>query len=1309
MKTIKKYFKVVLCFLAFAVSSILFAFTPTMSAVYAENSAAAFNDAVNEIKSIKMQTRVNPSSKKESEKQFLIPVAQNSFSGNTVVRVIDPAGTSHDYTVGGNSDVNDYAFFADSTSTASLEASKQVPAGYVKVNALNNGNYQVVYIATLGTGATAKVYYSNIYNVEVENVSYELDFNDANGLEKLYKSEVAIGTEIVVFDAAAKIVDGTETRSIEANSKYVKVTKDGAIQVLNDTANNSVFKSKTVNSETVYYIDTTEADNSNVASVYTIEYTFSDSTNRPTKTFTIKAVAASEFKADKELVISTPTLPTMELGQVDVKLPKLTVNRGDEKNVAHNVTKIVIEKESDSNVKCELTNNDYTFDFTTASFSNVESYEDMVGIYKVSYTVVDAYGNTKTYTTRTKTAITATSKPKAYLAFDYETTAVAGVQDTNGFKVKEGTTVDTKYAETSLKVSYGYSEILLPALYGTDNLTNTEDLMFVRYLRNSNTRRVYYIDNLKYENGKLVTVNYGETGYNYALVGDGNTTKTGTPNVAQAFKFSASGDDQEFAGNYYLEYRVVSKSVKERTGYVYATGTTEYSIEVLKDATRSQTDATAPKVEITNLKNTSIRPEDGTTVKLTASDEYDTRVKKAVFYYTDKIDNKGTAEETDDVVVNVDNATLKADIETAYNALLSQSNVNIIDSEKFVEEMTKLGYSNFTWVEESETSNSYTVGSFEDLAENDATSIKVVAVALNDNTTDKVAVDTVTLTLKNTSENIAPEAKILEGTYLDAANKNSNKIAKDGSSVYGQGKEIELPTVKFEDTNDANLNLSVMYYVTTVDGDKVVGPETKAGLDYRYPANVSYGNNIINGGTITTSEIGTYYVVYTAIDDAGNTTLTNFSFEVVDSSKPVLSVNVVSSDEFTQTGNTITAEVGSTLDFEVLLRSGDGKNTDYTNRNDAVVSVEVRAEGNLDYRPSGNAENSYTFNSVGSYVVTIKGSVGTEANSDYRSADNKVIYIEITKPNVVWLEEFDIPQYAAKNAEVYLPDVAASHNSVVSVKVTAPGGATPVAGEAKKVIVEGITVWMFKTNENSKGTYKVTYTATSKYSTIEKTFSIKVGDNVAPVFKTAKENELKQDIIYSGNDISYKVEMNKSNKTFVVTAKVGDETIYSYDLGLTISDKDDSGNPNNNMSWSNLTYTVTGDNVTGDAGNYTITGTGKVTLTLTIEDSYDNVATKVISFNVVTESEVEEDNDTVVGTVLIIVSLVILAGVILFFIATGNGKRGFKKSKGVKEVKESNSEEVVVEESKEEVKEEVVEEAAAEETESEEAKTGDVE
>ena len=1287
MKTMNKYLKVVLCFIAFVICSFMVVLSPSIAAVSAmEYTEAEYNLAIN---AIKMPTKINA-----QENKFEIPFhtqLKNSWGDadtvTQIIRVIDPAGTAHDYTIGGTKDVNDYDFFGDYNSTAPKDAehpteeelNNRVAENFVRVNALNNGNYQVVYItkAVKGSGddAITKTYYSNIYNVTVENVSYELDFTNSEGLLNLYKSEVAVNSgRIEVFDVKANIVGGTNGTTLTP-AQCVTVTKNGAIQDYRD--DDSDFKYDATTEK--YYINPTTVGE------YKIEYTFKESTNRPTKTFTIKVVEADDLKEGTKLTADTPNLPSMEIGQTGITLPKLTVNNEYSKDIAHNVTKIIVKKQY-SDIYFELGPNTYTFDFTLENAENADSYEELAGIYEVTYYFQDAYGNIEGHMAEKtiKTSyISVSTKPEVYLSYNYDIVEEeSALQGKNNFKV-DGKVV-TDYAETELKSNYGYSEVYLPAMYGTDKLTATQDLIFVRYLRNANTNRLYYVDNLTVEDGKLVEVEYGEPGYNYAFQtnADDKETKTGTPNQAQAFKFSATGGDATFAGEYYLEYEVVSTTVKDRTGNLYMPGTTkEYSITVTKDPTN--TSESVVKTEIKNVTNTTIRPEKGIKITVASSDEkeFDKRIKNAVFYYTSTTSSN----------------SFETDVKTVFNAVKDSvaGKENVLDSNAFKTYMKDtLGYKNFNVISESDTKNEFVLDKFDTTAlqagdASFATNNKVVvyAVALNDNT--QFAVDPVELTLKQTTESEAPTADIVDYGSLTAEVDPTNKNISDARE-FKQSDTITLPTIKFSDNADNLLQMSVKYYIET--------PETDAGLVFKTPNNVEYDfvNNKVKGGSLSKLATGNYYVVYTAIDDAGNTSVTYFTFTVVDSSNPILSVDVVSENEFTQSGNTITTDVNSVLNFEALVRSGDGKFTDYTSK--STIDIKVTNENGLSAIPSGETINSYKFEDVGTYTVTISAYLTAEPE---RKTDVKVIYIEVKKPTISWLEDFDIPQHATMDSIVYLPDIAASHNAKVTVNVTAPGGAAPKAGDAYKTVEGGYSVWAFKTNENTKGTYTIKYTATSIYGVITKEFSIKVGDSVAPTINMEYENELAQNIVYKDSDIEYVFDVVKSisNRKFVITVNRDGEQVYSYNLGLNITDIDDDGTPSTNYSWSNLKYELKGDKVKS-LGNdkYAITGTGECTLVLTITDSYNNTTTKEIYFNVVTETEAEEVSNTVLGTVLIVISLVVLAGVIMFFIFTGNGKGGSKKTskKLAKEIKET-IEEKNANEVKEEVKAEVVEEEKVEE------------
>lgn len=1251
MKVLTKYFKVVLCFMAFALCSFMFAFTPTFTAIDAANMAmTGYNVAIN---AIKMPTEeVNY----ENGDVFRVPLLSSSMGTTTptgyTIRVVDPAGSKHDYVVDETAN-NNFFTYTDGDN-------------YLVVNAKNDGEYKIIYIVE----ENGKTYYSNSYKVTVKNVSYELDFstpivdsdNQIIGYTKnLIKTNLAVSSTAYEIPVAYAKIAGKDLTINDSNGTVtnekatIKVTKDGAPQELDGEG--SVFTSNNGK----YYITPSEAG------VYTVEYTFENSANRPTKTYTInveEGYVASDLK-----LASTPTMPTIELGKKEITLPKLTVNSEDQNNVDVNVKSIVIEKESDSNIKLTLENNNFEFDMTPTMFG-ADSYEDMVGNYRITYTVEDAYGKTLTETFKVD-GVTVSSKPTIKLAYNYDKTA-DNFQDT----VVLG-------AETELKAEYASNnEIVLPAVFVEDAVTEDyDDFVIIRTIRKGST--YYYVDNKKYdeETGTLVDVASTDKGYN-------NSGDTNIGNVGKAVKFKFADNAENIEGTYYVEYRVITKEVKERENNLYVNGTSEkYTFKVV--ASTALTTYTDPIIEITNLKDRYVKNTDEITVKVTATDELDVRLKNVVFTYSSKV--SGMEESLEYYITKA--------IDDVQNATGYEKTSHIFDDARFATEMAKY-FNDFAIVaEDEETKNNFDL----DLTGKTGT-VNVVAATINDG--GLVGTDSKVLTIKDTSDAVAPELKIYD----------ADAMWKDGTNIteftVGQGVEVKLPEIYVVDT-DKTLSLNVMYYIDS--------PENSYGaITYKSPVgkNFYYDNTItteevqvIDGGTITTSETGVYYVAYTATDVAGNTSVMYFSFVVEDTSKPILSVEPVGND-ITQTGNTVEGGKGTIIDFETTLKSADGKN-DYTSDENITITIDDNGKG-LDYQLSGNSRTSYVFNDYGTYIVTISGKYNDI------EADSKVVKVNITKQEIAWLGEFDVPQYASKGETIKLPDIAASNGAVVKVTYVAPGSSESEAVDAvKKTDENGYTYWEFTTSDTSKGTYTVIYTATNDEDTLIEKKSIKVGDNVAPVLNFNK-GDLTQDLIYDGeNDIEYVVEMNKSKKTFVVKAINNGKEVYSYNIGLTITDKDDTGTVNANMSWTNLSFELTGDHVTtGETSStstqYLISGTGKYSLKLTMKDSYDNSRTETIDFKVVSESEVKENKDTVVGAVLIVISLVLLAGVILFF--TFTGKTGTStKAKTNKEVKapkiESKKEEEKVEvtEEKAEAEEVAPETEVAEEKVDEEPKTGDVE
>lgn len=1235
MKVISKYLKVAFCFLAFALCSFLLVSGPSIGAVEAGLSLAqtGYNVAIN---SINMPTKTVDASKNDELKIPLLnkTTDYNKNFSSYKVRVIDPAGYNHDY-IDETGAQNDTDYFSTPITTGDER--------YITVNAKNNGEYKIVYILT----ENGKTYYSNTYRVTVSNVLYELSFEKSDGTTKLIKKDLAVSNEKYELPIA-------EAREVGKTAKIADVvpvvTVNGTPQTLNATG--SVFTKE----GDKYYITPSKEG------TYSVEYTYENVSNRPSKTYTIYVTDGFVAPTKLKVMNSNVTMPTVELGQENIELPKFSFSAGDRNNVEYNITSIRIEKEDNSNIYVELTNNSYTFDMTPDKFS-AESYAEMAGNYRVVYTAVDAYGNT-CKVSRKISGVTAKSDPKVYMAYNYTLDATTK----NPTNVAE---IDTNYA-VDLKAEYGYEQIVVPAIYGTDLVTEYKDLILIRQLVNANTKTTYYVDNIRYNEitGKLEEVVSTDIGYNHALPADGvekdssgKVVGAKYKNQATSFKFSATDSkNADYAGDYYLEYLVISKEIKERDNELFVSGKTNYSFKVLDVALKAETDKTVPTIEILNVKNEAyVSAKEDISVKVSSKDK-DARIKNAVFYYYSNTNATKTLTES---------------IELAMGVAAANKSHNVLDTDEFVKAMAETyKFEGFTAAKVSENVDEFIVN----LADNKGSSATIVAIALNDD--EKVDVKTKTLNIKKTSETTAPHFTIVETNgFVDGTDVTLTNVH--------QAKDIYLPDVQFEDKNklgtgidDSNLQLSIMYYILPEDATE----ETK--VQYRYPVGQMFNNNTISGAKITTSETGTYYVVYTAIDDAGNTSVVYFTFNVIDTSNPILTVDPVISETASLSGTTITVEAGEKVEFDAIVKSSNAK-INYSDKGATVDLLKVDYEGSqFNYTPSGDGDLSYIFYGIGTYTFELQGNYN-DPNLGTRKTEAQVWTVVVKAPELKWLAEINVPEYSTKGTEVYLPDIAANHDAVVNVTVKAPGNSTPIAGDAVKVTEKRddkyITFWKFKTNDNSKGTYVVTYTATADDMVLTEKFEIKVGDNVKPKFEMNYESELKQDIEFTGEDIELSLNVDKSNKKFVVTAKRAGETIYSYDTALKILDKDDTKVNYEEFRWNNFSAVLVdgeGKELTGTDGVYTISSTGKYSIKMVVEDDYDNVQEKLISFNVVEKTEATEKNDAVVGAVLIVISLIVLAGVILFFALTGKkGGSGSKKVKAENEKEESKEEAEKVEES----------------------------
>ncbi len=1203
MKTKTNFFKLFLCFVAFAIFSILFAFAPSLTTFAAETNPA---NITNYLYTFSMTNMPDKDIDVSKGQEFLIPLIKSEADWATSYKIIvkDASGQEHVYNNAGEYDEEYFVSPSDGSQD------------YIKVNTTKAGKYDIYYELT-GDFGTVK---SNTYTVTLKNVAYEINFsifseNEDTGLNALIPSQVKIGQTYTLPTAYAVATD----------SDVVTNDRVATLKVSNS------------NGETVELDDnvlpTSEKE------TYTIEYSYVGGTNNPTVSYTIEVVSEEDYDAPTETRILSPTFPSIELGQTDIELPRVPVNEKysntTKNNVDYNILSITIQKEGSDTIKKVLNNNDLTFNMTKEEFG-VESYDDLKGNYIITYEIQTAYNTiTKKYRI---TNVEYVTSPEVYMAYNYD----------------EGATdVNTNYA-VDLKSTYGYNEIILPAIYATDMVSSSEDLLVVRYLESSD-HKIFYVDNKVIDGGELVDVDdaYLES-HPTVSANMVSADELVGPNGAQVFRFVSSTEEDyeeksaDYAGKYTLHYMVYSKISKKEKDLTY-------KIQISADAIANITEST-PTISFNNFNKKTISHSDEFEISVNATDEQDTRLKTAMFYfYGSDVSNLET--KISSAIASVESASTE-EIGLRYN---------VLDNPKFISSMG-VDYTGFKALSVSEDSANKFNFTLAGRDYEGQTNVTIVAIAINDNGTTSYV--TKTLTLKDTIEdNDAPTATIVD---LGSFTTSDNTIIT--LENVNQFDTITLPSIAFEDI-DKSLSVSVMYYVIDSNGN-VSG--------YKYPSNYVLTGNSANGGTIVASQAGTYVVVYTATDDAGNTTTLFANFDAKVNADPIFEVEAIG-DDITTSGNTVTIEQGGTIDFYPTVYSSD-RTSDETENYKDDISINVTNNGNQ-YEPSGNEEYSYKFLDAGNYVLTFTLKFG-EAEDDVLT---QVIYVNVTSVQLKWNDEISVQSTAVAGDTIDLGYPTASQGeekATISVIITTPGEKTENAVLAN----DKWTYTVPTTGNNINGTYTVTYTATTSDSTITMTKTFRVGDLEKPTISlNVSEDKLKQNIVYNGSNIIYSIKVVKtpsSERSVVITVTNGDKQLYSYEI-LSGSTALQDNKASQTTLWNNLSVVLTTSNGTmtsetdGNTTNYTITGTGEYTLTISTYDgtteSSSNPATKPLTFSVKSESVVDEEDDNVVGVVLIVLSLLVLAGVILFFAFTGKGGNNKKttskgnKSKSTKKVKDKES------------------------------------
>lgn len=171
---------------------------------------------------------------------------------------------------------------------------------------------------------------------------------------------------------------------------------------------------------------------------------------------------------------------------------------------------------------------------------------------------------------------------------------------------------------------------------------------------------------------------------------------------------------------------------------------------------------------------------------------------------------------------------------------------------------------------------------------------------------------------------------------------------------------------------------------------------------------------------------------------------------------------------------------------------------------------------------------------------------------------------------------------------------------------------------------------------NLNGTYTITYTVyDNNGNSSQATYTISVGDNEAPTIS------FPEDFIGTSYTLNDQLILDFSN----VTYSDGNNEMPA-DAKPTVTLINTSTNQE-------VHYTIEGDRYIFDAFNSSDDyGVGTYRLTIEIEDAVGLVTPEEFEFEVTTETRDSTDTYRIVGTVLIVVSVLVLAGVIIYFIVS---------------------------------------------------------
>ena len=550
-----------------------------------------------------------------------------------------------------------------------------------------------------------------------------------------------------------------------------------------------------------------------------------------------------------------------------------------------------------------------------------------------------------------------------------------------------------------------------------------------------------------------------------------------------------------------------------------------------------------------------------------------------------------------------------------------------------------------------------------------AEELYVTAVAYNDYGQTATRLNTINLIATN--DTVAPEFETTSIdnylTNLATVNGITGTIQTDGDlyqmvelvetnvgEPFEQKDTVILPTVTVTDVTDPNVELSVK--VTDPYGKTV----TVSNSVFTSLIGTAYNTFTIGEGTFVANYSGLYKITYSAKDAGGNLIVRSYGVRVKDTEKPTILLS--SFDPFTSS-----VEVGKFIEMPRATLKDNGvvlENVPFGRYEDTYFAEDTAGiSWKLVSGPVTNTAGMYGFTPTvaGEYVVVYEG--WDENGNTTETKSYTIVASDSLKPTIELEKDFSwFPVDYVSTTPVQLPAVinlydgalpdsdsgeiiqTPSEDLEVAVTVTNANGEEMEVTTAEET-VNSTTLTRYYFQPTANGVYTVIYsTVDLAGNTYEITNTIEVGDVNAPELDWADGYELKTEVTIGDTfalDTSKMVITDNDDEVSEITKQ-----IYMYQPDNTIAASEISGG-----------YSWTLDQV----------GTWQLKVTLT--DTAGNKETYTYSIVVSEETVEEQVIEPWLGTTLIVVTAVILAGVVVYFIVTSKGVNGKSTSRRRKTTK----------------------------------------